>query len=150
MYGFRQLENPNSRHGYQRSFKKYIWGMMRKEDLKISVMVANLPVWAVISVAEDDQTSYQKVSILSEILASAAQLDRSTNNQAVMIKASALERVSQVRIVTEMADGIIIEDVQDELLKDCYQNLNPQHLQGCLIDTQNVDIGGTTLTAVID
>ncbi|KIK50973.1 hypothetical protein GYMLUDRAFT_65076 [Collybiopsis luxurians FD-317 M1] len=54
------------------------------------------------------------------------------------------------RIVTDMADGIIIEDVQDELLKDCYQNLNPQHLRGCLIDTQNVDIGGTTLTAVID
>ena len=30
------------------------------------------------------------------------------------------------RVVREMADGIIVEDIQDELLKDCYQKLNPQ------------------------
>ena len=30
------------------------------------------------------------------------------------------------RVVREMADGIIVEDIQDELLKDCYQKLNPR------------------------
>ncbi|KIK52762.1 hypothetical protein GYMLUDRAFT_265303 [Collybiopsis luxurians FD-317 M1] len=53
-------------------------------------------------------------------------------------------------IVTKMAKGIIVEDLQDDLLSDCYSDLNPRRLQGMLLDGQDSQIQGTMLTHIMD
>ncbi|KIK66553.1 hypothetical protein GYMLUDRAFT_55738 [Collybiopsis luxurians FD-317 M1] len=53
-------------------------------------------------------------------------------------------------IVTEMARGIIVEDLQDDILKDCYSDLNPRRLRGKLLDGQDAEIQGTMLTHILD
>ncbi|KIK54794.1 hypothetical protein GYMLUDRAFT_62881 [Collybiopsis luxurians FD-317 M1] len=61
-------------------------------------------------------------------------------------------------IVAEMARDIVVEDLQDEILKGCYSNLNPRQyfilkrdsLRGMLVDGQNSEVQGTMLTHILD
>ncbi|KIK50298.1 hypothetical protein GYMLUDRAFT_65345 [Collybiopsis luxurians FD-317 M1] len=123
-------------------------------NLKMQIMINYI-----ITQGRNDQHAQKEVSRLKEILIFVNWFDRptkSTIGESTVSSHAAADKGSPAKIssidqsfskvvFTEITDGIIIEDVQDELLKDCYQSLNPWRLQGHLIDGQNVDIGLITV-----